>query len=395
MALKLGLVVGEPSGDRLGAGLVRALQAHTRVEPFGVGGELLSQLGLASLVDLEELSMHGFSEPLRRLPFLWSTLKRVEEQMLDERVDAFVGVDFNVFNLLLEARLKRRGVPVVHYVSPSVYAWRRGRTRQVARSCDVLLTLFPFEPPLYEHDPVRAVFVGHPLADDITPVTSLAEARSRRESSRVALGLAATAAPDELVVTLMPGSRASEIRQMLLPFLQAALLVAQQRPGVRFLLPCATDRIEVLVRQRIGEDVFSSLPLTLVCGQARDALCASDAALIKSGTSTLEAMLVGVPMVVAYRLPSASYQIVRRLLRTDFVALPNILAGEALVPELLQNDMQPAALAGALATQLDGDARVNVRARFLGIHQTLRSDASATAAREVLGLATSRGGYVP
>ncbi len=395
MALKLGLVAGEPSGDRLGAGLVQALQAHTGVALFGVGGEQLRELGLNSLIDLDELSMHGFAEPLQRLPFLWSTLKRIEEQMLDERVDVFVGVDFNVFNLLLEARLKRRGVPVVHYVSPSVYAWRRGRTRRVARSCDLLLTLFPFEPPLYNDAPVRAVFVGHPLADDI-PLMASADAASQRRTQALAnLGLTGEFAVDGPVITLMPGSRISEVQQMLMPFLQTAVLVAEQNPQASFVLPCATDAIQALVEKSAEEGLFSSLPLTLIRGQARDALCVSDAALIKSGTSTLEAMLVGVPMVVAYRLPAVTYQIVRQLLRTDFVALPNILAGEALVPELLQQAMQPAALAQAMANALRQDTSAVVKARFIEIHESLRCDASATAAREVVSLACSRSGFVP
>lgn len=386
--LRLGLVAGEPSGDRLGAGLVHALRTQAPVDLFGVGGDLLGELGLESLVELEELSMHGFTEPLRRLPFLWKLLTRIEQQMLDERVDVFVGVDFNVFNLLLEGRLKRRGIPVVHYVSPSVYAWRRGRTRRVARSCDLLLTLFPFEPPLYSQAPVRAVFVGHPLADDIALRATDTEAELAQKQALDKFCLPTVEGP---VITLMPGSRSSEVEQMLVPFLQTAVLVAEQKPGARFLLPCATVAIESTVKQRIEAGMFAGLRLTPVRGQARDALRASDAALIKSGTSTLEAMLVGVPMVVAYRLPTATYQIVRRLLRTDYVALPNILAGEALVPELLQHNMQPATLAQALAVQLQSAVSVEVRSRFTEIHQSLRCGANANAAREVLGLARSRG----
>jgi len=353
VTLKLGIVAGEPSGDRLGGDMLRALKRETAVEAIGIGGSELCAEGLKSLVALEELTMHGFAEPLRRLPFLWQTLKQVEEQVLDERADVFVGVDFNVFNLLLEGRLKRRGVPVVHYVSPSVYAWRRGRTRRVARSADVLLTLFPFEPPLYAGEPLRAVFVGHPLADQIqrsdeSPQTAdissaeptdqrgISATLSAREEARASLGLAVA----DTVVTLMPGSRMSEIRMMLSAFLRASELLPD----------------------------FKELDIRLERGRSRELLAASDAALIKSGTSTLEAMLLGVPMVVAYRLPEVTYRIVKPMLRSRYVALPNILAGEALVPELLQDEMEPAALAQALMTQLNEDNKLKVRRRFLEIH---------------------------
>ena len=221
--MKLGVVAGELSGDALGADLVARLREQSPVSLCGVGGPALSAQGLNSAIALDEFSMHGFAEPLRRLPFLWSSLKALEQQMQREQVDAFVGVDFNVFNFLLEARLKKRGIPVVHYVSPSVYAWRRGRTRRVARSCDLLLTLFPFEPPLY--DEVRAVFVGHPLADAI-PLQGSPAALAARQAARELFAVA----DSDSVVAVLPGSRMSEVRHMLEPFLRAALLVQQQRP---------------------------------------------------------------------------------------------------------------------------------------------------------------------
>ena len=406
MTLKVGIVAGEPSGDRLGADLLRALKRETEVTSVGIGGSELCAEGLRSLVSLEELTMHGFAEPLRRLPFLWQTLKRVEEQVLDEQADVFVGVDFNVFNLLLEGRLKRRGVPVVHYVSPSVYAWRRGRTRRVARSADVLLTLFPFEPPLYAGEPLRAVFVGHPLADqiqrsdvrpqtsddassDLTGQRSISATLTARAEARASLGLAGS----DAVVTLMPGSRMSEIRMMLPAFLRASVLLRAQMghpSSVKFLLPCVTNEVELSIKNALQNPDFKALDIRLERDRSRELLAASDAALIKSGTSTLEAMLLGVPMVVAYRLPEITYRIVKPMLRSRYVALPNILAGEALVPELLQDEMQPAALAQALLAQLNEDHTLHVRRRFLEIHGQLQQGASANAAREVLTLANQR-----
>jgi len=410
MTLKVGIVAGEPSGDRLGGDLLRSLKRETEVACVGIGGTELAAEGLNSLIPLEELTMHGFAEPLQRLPYLWQTLKLVEQRVLDERVDVFVGVDFNVFNLLLERRLKRRGVPVVHYVSPSVYAWRRGRTRRVAQSADVLLTLFPFEPPLYAGQPLRAVFVGHPLADQIqrsdevpeasfasdtsdtsdTSELSISATLTARAEARASLGLSA----DDTVLTLMPGSRMSEIRTMLPAFLRAAYLLQASEDNklrVKFLLPCVTSDIESAVKDALQDIDFRELDINLVRDRARELLAASDAALIKSGTSTLEAMLLGVPMVVAYRLPSVTYRIVRPMLRTRFVALPNILAGEALVPELLQDDMEPAALAQALISQLDETNKLEIQRRFLDIHAQLQQGASANAAREVLRLARQRG----
>ena len=394
MTLKLGIVAGEPSGDRLGGDLLRALKRETPISCLGIGGTELSAEGLQSIIPLESLSMHGFAEPIKRLPFLWKTLKRVEERVLDAQVDVFVGVDFNVFNLLLEARLRRRGIPVVHYVSPSVYAWRRGRTRRVAKSADVLLTLFPFEPPLYAGQPVRAVFVGHPLADQIQRRDAPSEqggihgsASSAREEARASLGLNAS----DTVVTLMPGSRMSEISAMLPAFLRSVVLVQKQLPRLKVLLPCVTPAIESVVQEQLKAADFAGLNIQLSRNQAnrsRELLAASDAALIKSGTSTLEAMLLGVPMVVAYRLPALTYRIVKPMLRTRYVALPNILADEPLVPELLQEEMQPPALAKALLEQLGADSQATVKRRFLEIHSQLQQGASANAAREVIALAS-------
>ena len=392
MTLKIGIVAGEPSGDRLGGDLFRALKRSTPIASVGIGGTELVAEGLESLVPLDALSMHGFREPLQRLPFLWDTLKRVEQQMLDAQVDVFVGVDFNVFNLLLERRLRRRGIAVVHYVSPSVYAWRRGRTRRVARAADVLLTLFPFEPAMYAGQPIRAVYVGHPLADQIqrrdaaklldTGSYESQAPRSARQEARVSLGLL----PDETVITLMPGSRMSEINSMLVPFLRTAQLLKQHMPAVKFLLPCATSAIETRIRNELDQPGFAELLATPVYNKSRELLAASDAALIKSGTSTLEAMLLGIPMVVAYRLPALTYRIVRPLLRTKFVALPNILAGEELVPELLQDQMQPEALARAVLEQLDEVNQRPLKERFLQIHSELQQGASANAAEEILRL---------
>jgi len=379
VSLRIGMVAGEPSGDRLGAGLLRALQHDGAVEAIGVGGSELTKAGLESIAPMSALTMHGITEPLMRLPSVWRLLREVERRVIDAQVDAFIGIDFNVFNLILERRLKRRGIKTVHYVSPSVYAWRRGRVTRLAKSADLLLTLFPFEPALYAGQPLRAVFVGHPLADEIDPLVG---DTARRTQARAELGVG----DDELVICVMPGSRRSEIGYMLQPFLAAAREFRRHQPTATFVVPCATEALRMQIAERVAQGDSTDLPVRVVGDSARQVLAASDAALVKSGTSTLEAMLLGVPMVVGYRLGAVSYQLIKRLIRTPFIALPNILAGRALVPELLQGDMQPVLLATELGRQLGDAPKAQLRREFALLHEQLRCDASAQSANEVRAL---------
>ena len=373
------MVAGEPSGDRLGAGLLRALQEEGPVEAIGIGGTELTEAGLESIAPMAALTMHGIIEPLLRLPGVWRLLRMVERRVVDAKVDAFIGVDFNVFNLILERRLKRRGITTVHYVSPSVYAWRRGRIARLAKSADLLLTLFPFEPALYAGQPLRAVFVGHPLADEIDPQV---DDSVRRTQARAELGVG----EDELLICVMPGSRRSEIGYMLQPFLAAAREFRRQQPTATFVVPCATEALQARIMEAVAQGDNADLPVRVVGDRARQVLAASDAALVKSGTSTLEAMLLGIPMVVGYRLGAVSYQLIKRLIRTPFIALPNILSGRALVPELLQGDMQPALLAAELGRQLGDAPRAQLRHAFARLHDELRCAASTQSAREVRAL---------
>jgi lipid-A-disaccharide synthase len=273
--------------------------------------------------------------------------------------------------------MKRRGVPTVHYVSPSVYAWRRGRIRRIARAADMLLTLYPFEPALYDGTSVRAVYVGHPLADAIGPEAGSA---AGRRNARAELELPQQA----LVVALLPGSRMSEVRMLGDVFLEAAGLIAAQRPGVRFVVPCVRPAIGAWLEA--ARCRHPELALRAYQGNARLALTACDGALVKSGTSTLEAMLLRRPMVVSYRLGPLTYQVVRRMLRTPFVALPNILAGRELVPELLQDEATAPALARRMLAELDkahGDPEYFTE--FERLHRVLRRHADARAAEAVSG----------
>jgi lipid-A-disaccharide synthase len=375
----IALVAGEPSGDQLGRGLMAALRARCRdVRFIGIGGPGMQAEGLASLAPIEQLSVNGLVDPMLKLPALLRLERMLIDQCRHHQVAAFIGIDFNVFNLRLERRLRRQGVRTVHYVSPSVYAWRRGRTRRVAAAADLLLALFPFEPALYAGLDLRVVCVGHRLADAIDPDRDrVAEQRA----ARAMLGLPTSAD----VVALLPGSRASEVMRMAPVVAEAAGIILAERPETRFVVPCIRPAVRDIMIRTLSPQLASRF--TWVDGRARDTLAASDAAIVKSGTSTLEAMLMGCPMVVTYKLGGLTYRIVRALLRTPWVALPNILAGRAIVPELLQDAATPAALASALLAQLDR-ARIDdaLRQTFLELHRSLRRDADRTAARAVLHL---------
>lgn len=377
LSMILGILAGEPSGDRLGAGLMAAIRARRPDVRFvGIGGPLMIAEGLECLVPMERLSVNGFVEPVRRLPELVRIFARLLGAYRRDRPAAFIGVDFNVFNFLLEGRLKRRGVPTVHYVSPSVYAWRRGRVRRIARSTDLLLTLYPFEPAFYRDSSVRAVFVGHPLADEISP--DMGDAR-HQTAAREAIGLPAAAT----VIAVLPGSRLSEVRLMGPVFLDACEEVQRRLETVTFVVPCLRPSIFEAVSALVA--AHPALDVRLVHGNARMALSACDAALVKSGTSTLEAMLLHRPMVVSYRLGELTYRVLKGLLRTPYVALPNILQGAELVPELLQHEATPEALAENLVAQLDKRAGdVEYLRSFESLHASLRQGADDRAAETVL-----------
>jgi lipid-A-disaccharide synthase len=380
----IGIVAGEASGDALGRGLMAELRRRYPGARFvGIGGTGMLAEGLESLVSIDRLSVNGFVDPLLRLPELLRILRALLDRFVRTRPDVFVGVDFNVFNLMLERRLKARGIPTVHYVSPSVYAWRRGRVRRVARAADLLLTLFPFEPALYATTDLCTVFVGHPLADAIDPEAGNAAARG--EARRV-LGLA-SAGP---LIALLPGSRMSEVRLLGPTLLDAAGAIVRRLPAAEFVVPCVRPQIRAWLDAALAA---REIAYVHACdGSARLALSACDAAIVKSGTGTLEATLIGRPMVVCYRLGPLTYRLVRMLVRTEHVALPNILVGRALVPELLQDAATPDALAVALLGELDKAARdPEYLAAFRQLHHTLRRDADARAADAVAALLGPRG----
>jgi lipid-A-disaccharide synthase len=368
--LRIALVAGEASGDILGAGLMRALKVrHPAIEFIGVGGPLMQAEGLTSYFPMERLSVMGLVEVLGRLRELLARRKLLIKTLIDERPDVFIGIDAPDFTLNIELKLRQAGIKTVHYVSPSVWAWRQKRVLKIREGCDLMLTLLPFEARFYEEKGVPVRFVGHTLADAI-PL------QADRDAARTELGL--VAGP---LVALMPGSRGGEVGRLGSLFFDAAERLQALKPGVRFVLPCASPQrrvqIETLLQGR-------NLPLTLLDGQSHLALAACDAVLIASGTATLEALLYKRPMVVAYRLAPLTFWILKRMVKSPYISLPNLLAQRLLVPELLQDDATPEALAQTLLPLID-DGAEQTRG-FDDIHRTLRRDASNQAADAVLEL---------
>ncbi|RMP63181.1 hypothetical protein ALQ18_01683 [Pseudomonas marginalis pv. marginalis] len=368
--LRIALVAGEASGDILGAGLMRALKAqHPAVEFIGVGGPLMQAEGLTSYFPMERLSVMGLVEVLGRLRELLARRKLLIRTLIEEKPDVFIGIDAPDFTLTIELKLRQAGIKTVHYVSPSVWAWRQKRVLNIREGCDLMLTLLPFEARFYEEKGVPVRFVGHTLADTI-PL------HADRAAARAELGL-----PDGPLVALMPGSRGGEVGRLGALFFDAAERLQALKPGLRFVLPCASPQrraqIETLLEGR-------NLPLTLLDGQSHLALAACDAVLIASGTATLEALLYKRPMVVAYRLAPLTFWILKRMVKSPYISLPNLLAQRLLVPELLQDDATPEALAQALLPLIDGGEEQT--RGFDDIHRTLRRDASNQAADAVLTL---------
>ncbi|AMO78147.1 lipid-A-disaccharide synthase [Pseudomonas citronellolis] len=373
--LRVALVAGEASGDILGAGLMQALrERHPEVEFIGVGGARMQAQGLVSEFPMERLAVMGLVEVLGRLRELLRRRKDLIRNLILARPDVFIGIDAPDFNLGLELQLRRAGIRTVHYVSPSVWAWRQKRVLKIKQACDLMLALFPFEAKFYEEHGVPVRFVGHPLANTI-PL------EADRAAARAQLGLPA----DAQVVALLPGSRGGEVGKLGALFLDTAERLLQQRPGLHFVLPCASPERRAQLEQMLQG---RQLPLQLLDGQSHEALAACDAVLIASGTATLEALLYKRPMVVAYKVAPLTYAILKRLVKSPYISLPNLLAGRLLAPELIQDAATPEALAQHLLPLLDdGSAQTE---SFDAIHRALRQDASAQAAEAVLALVEKR-----
>jgi lipid-A-disaccharide synthase len=377
----IALVAGEASGDNLGGPLIRALAERAAgARFFGVAGPRMTEAGCEAWYSSDTLAVMGLAEVLRHLPRLMRLRRDLLERIVGAAPDAFIGIDSPEFNLRVARTLKQRGVPTVQYVSPQVWAWRQGRVRSIAQSVDLVLCVLPFETTFYAAHSVRAVFVGHPLADRVP-------FESDPVASRAALGLPAGGS----IVAVLPGSRRGEVGKLGVPFAATIAWLAARRPELSFVAPMANPAMRVSFEQALREH-SPEVPVRLVDGRAQEAIAASDVVLLASGTATLETALVKRPMVVAYRVAPLTGWLLRdlKLVKTEFFSQPNLLAGRRLVPEFFQEQVRPEVLGPALLEQLERPDRGELVAAFGEIHRALRRDASARAAESVLELLEDR-----
>ena len=375
--LKIGLVAGEASGDQLGAGLIAELKNQfPEAEFVGLGGKLMKAQGLRSLFPMDRLSVMGLVEPAKRLPELLRIRRTLYHYFAVHRFDLVVGIDSPDFNLGLELKLKRSGIKTVHYVSPSVWAWRQGRIKKIARAVDHMFTLLPFEADFYHDHNVPVTFVGHPLAEELPLATDTSAARQ-------ALGLE----EDKKILAVLPGSRGSEVAALGALFLDTVRECRKSISNLHIVIPAANqarkDQLELLLKR------YQDVPVTLLDGHSHQAMAAADAVLLASGTTALEAMLLKKPMVVSYRMGRLSYAIISRMLKVPYVSLPNLLAGRALVPECIQDDATVDRLTAELLPLLNSDKAEDLQASFLELHQQLQQGGNVKAASVIAGMLCS------
>ncbi|HSW92882.1 MAG TPA: lipid-A-disaccharide synthase [Gammaproteobacteria bacterium] len=375
---QVGILAGEASGDRLGAGLIHALNAHQAFEFTGIGGSGMIAAGCHSLFDMERLSVMGLIEPLRRLPELFRIRRELYHYFIEHRPAVFIGIDSPDFNLGLELKLRRAGIPVIHYVSPSVWAWRQKRIFKIAKATDLVLALFPFEADFYKKYNVPVQFVGHPLADLIPLHTDKMLARKKLNLD-----------PDAVYIALLPGSRQNEINYLAERFLETAAHCYKKRPSLKFITSSINEKrhqeFEAICKAR-----YPDLPLTFFQGRSHEVMEAADVVLVTSGTATLETMLYKRPMVIAYRMANLTFQLGKRWVKLKYIGMPNLLANERLVPEFIQEAATADNMSAALLDYLDHPEKVAVlEKKFLEIHQTLRCNANEQAAKAVLNLLKS------
>ena len=372
------LIAGEASGDLLGAELIPALRARFPQARFsGVTGPRMREAGCESIAQIDRLSVMGISEVLPKLPDIFRLRRELLDRLTAEKPACVIGIDAPDFNLGLERRLRARGLRTVQMVSPTVWAWRQGRVKNIARSVDLILCLFPFEPPFYAGHGLRAEYIGHPLAEALANPVARADARAQ-------LGLAA----DGACVAVLPGSRGGELSKLAKPFAQTAAWLAERHPGLSFVTPIAKPSLRPIMQRAIAEHA-PNLRWQLVEGRSREAMRAADAVLLASGTATLECLLLDRPMVVAYRLSAFTALLLGTLgmLKIDKVSLPNLLCADAVVPELLQDAVTPALLGPPLLELLtNAAARERQLAQFGAVRQELKRNAAESAAAAIADL---------
>jgi len=371
----ISLVAGEASGDQLGAALIRAIRiSYPETRFAGIGGPLMQTAGMECWWDTGQLSVMGLAEVISHLPRLIKLRRQLIERLVVLKPDVFIGIDAPDFNLGVEKRLRARAIPVIHYVSPTVWAWRPGRVKTIARATERVMCLFPFEPEYYQQQAIAADYTGHPMADEIPLQVSCGSARS-------ALGIDGAG----LCIALLPGSRLSEVEKLSSPMLDAAGILTQRCPGIRFLMPAATAVIQEFFESELLN--HPAVSCRIFSNRSKDVMAAADVVVCASGTATLEVMLVNRPMVVCYRLSGLTYKLAKwfRLVKSRYFALPNILSSEAVVPELLQHEVTGQRIANEVTHWLDQPQLcADLKQRFDLLHEQLKINAAASAARVVL-----------
>ncbi|MBS6673144.1 MAG: lipid-A-disaccharide synthase [Haemophilus paraphrohaemolyticus] len=374
----IAIVAGEVSGDILGAGLINALKLHYPNARFiGVAGEQMKKAGCETLFDMEELSVMGLAEVLKHLPRLLKRRKQVIETMLEMKPDVFIGIDAPDFNLTVEEKLKANGIKTIHYVSPSVWAWRQNRVHKIKRATDLVLAFLPFEKAFYDKFDTPCRFIGHTMADAIALKPNRTEACEK-------LGLDES----KRYVAILMGSRGSEIQFLAEPFLKTAQLLKEKHPDLKFLVPMVNEKRQAQL-EAIKANITPELELHILQGQARQAMIAAECTLLASGTAALEAMLCKSPMVVGYKMKPLTYWLAKKLVKTEYISLPNLLANAPLVPEMIQEECNPDNLAWSLNHYLSNDVeslkqKNELKHRFTDLHKLIQCDADAQAAQAVV-----------
>ncbi len=382
--MKIGILAGEPSGDILGAGVLHKLREwHPDISISGIGGPLMIKEGCKSLFDMERLSVMGFVEPLKRLPELLKIRRALINHFLNDPPDVFIGIDSPDFNLGLELQLRKANIPVVHYVSPSVWAWRQKRIHKIAKATNLVLTVFPFEMDFYEKHAVPAHFVGHPLADTIPIISDKIAARKKLN-----LDLDAT------YIAILPGSRRNELKYMAELFIEAAKKCFQHQSTLKFITSAINENRAQEFKQ-ICQQIAPDLPIEFFIRESSAVMTSADVVLVTSGTATFETMLYKRPMVIAYRVGPITFQIAKRLIKVPFIGLPNLLAKEKVVPEFIQNDATPDSLADALMDYLQHPEKMRrVEEKFTEMHHALRRDTNQEAAKAIHEIALRKNNNV-
>ena len=370
--LTIALVAGETSGDILGAGLIRTLKKHhPNIKFVGIAGPLMQAEGCQAWYEMDELSVMGIVEVLGRLRRILAIRRDITKRLIDLKPDVFIGIDAPDFNLSLEGKLKQAGIKTIHYVSPSVWAWKQKRVFKIKRNTNLILAFLPFEKAFYDKFDVPCRFIGHKMADDI-PL------EPDQTAMRQQLGIPV----DCQCLALLPGSRHAEVTLLSEPFLKAAQLLRDKFPDLHIVVPLVNSKRRAEFEQ-IKAEIAPKLKLQLLDGHAREAMIASNAAILASGTVALECMLAKCPMVVGYKMKAFTFWLAKKLIKTAYVSLPNILAGKEIVPELLQHDCTPENIANHVLPFLEGD-NTELKATFLALHKQIRCNADEQAAQAVL-----------